>query len=88
MHGFSTGDGPIDAAFLAIEKLLDHHFELEDFQIQAVTSGAEAMGSASVKLRYDNKVYAGRGLSTDVIGASIRAYIDAVNKICFEAGVK
>ena len=87
-HGFSTGDGPIDAAFLAIEKLLDHHFELEDFQIQAVTSGAEAMGSASVKLRYDNKVYAGRGLSTDVIGASIRAYIDAVNKICFEAGVK
>ena len=46
------------------------------------------MGSASVKLRYDNKVYAGRGLSTDVIGASIRAYIDAVNKICFEAGVK
>ncbi|MBR5681190.1 MAG: hypothetical protein IKX19_11110, partial [Clostridia bacterium] len=88
VHGFSTGDGPIDAAFLAIEKLLDHHFELEDFQIQAVTSGAEAMGSASVKLRYDNKVYAGRGLSTDVIGASIRAYIDAVNKICFEAGVK
>ena len=88
VHGFSTGDGPIDAAFLAIEKLLDHHFELEDFQIQAVTSGAEAMGSASVKLRYDNKVYSGRGLSTDVIGASIRAYIDAVNKICFEAGVK
>ena len=88
VHGFSTGDGPIDAAFLAIEKLLDHHFELEDFQIQAVTSGAKAMGSASVKLRYDNKVYAGRGLSTDVIGASIRAYIDAVNKICFEAGVK
>ena len=88
VHGFSTGDGPIDAAFLAVEKILDHHFELDDFQIQSVTGGAEAMGSAIVKLRYENKVYTGKGLSTDVIGASIRAYIDAVNKICFEAGVK
>jgi 2-isopropylmalate synthase len=88
VHGFSTGDGPIDAAFLAVEKILDHHFELDDFQIQSVTGGAEAMGSAVVKLRYENKVYTGKGLSTDVIGASIRAYIDAVNKICFEAGVK
>ena len=88
VHGFSTGDGPIDAAFLAVEKILDHHFELDDFQIQSVTGGAEAMGSTVVRLRYANKVYTGKGLSTDVIGASIRAYIDAVNKICFEAGVK
>ena len=88
VHGFSTGDGPIDAAFLAIEKILDHHFELDDFQLQSVTGGAEAMGSAIVKLRYENKVYSGKGLSTDVIGASIRAYIDAVNRICYEAGVK
>jgi len=88
VHGFDTGDGPIDAAFLAIEKILDHHFELEDFQVQSVTGGAEAMGSAVVKLRYENKVYSGKGLSTDVIGASIRAYIDAVNRICYEAGVK
>ena len=88
VHGFSTGDGPIDAAFLAIEKILDHHFELDDFQVHSVTGGAEAMGSAVVKLRYENKVYSGKGLSTDVIGASIRAYIDAVNRICYEAGVK
>ena len=88
VKGFSTGDGPIDAAFLAIEEILDHHFELDDFQIQSVTGGAEAMGSTIVKLRYENKVYAGKGVSTDVIGAGIRAYIDAVNKICYEAGVK
>ena len=46
------------------------------------------MGSTIVKLRYENKVYSGKGVSTDVIGAGIRAYIDAVNKICYEAGVK
>ena len=88
VKGFSTGDGPIDAAFLAIEEILDHHFELDDFQIQSVTGGAAAMGSTIVKLRYENKVYSGKGISTDVIGAGIRAYIDAVNKICYEAGVK
>ena len=88
VKGFSTGDGPIDAAFLAIEEILDHHFELDDFQIQCVTGGAAAMGSTIVKLRYENKVYSGKGISTDVIGAGIRAYIDAVNKICYEAGVK
>ena len=88
VKGFSTGDGPIDAAFLAIEEILDHHFELDDFQIQSVTGGAAAMGTTIVKLRYENKVYSGKGVSTDVIGAGIRAYIDAVNKICYEAGVK
>ena len=46
------------------------------------------MGTTIVKLRYENKVYGGKGVSTDVVGAGIRAYIDAVNKICFEAGVK
>ena len=88
VKGYGTGDGPIAAAFLAIEGILDHHFELDDFQIQSVTGGASAMGTTIVKLRYENKVYAGKGVSTDVVGAGIRAYIDAVNKICFEAGVK
>ena len=88
MKGYGTGDGPIAAAFQAIEEILDHHFELDDFQIQSVTGGASAMGTTIVKLRYENKVYGGKGVSTDVIGAGIRAYIDAVNKICFEAGVK
>ena len=78
------GDGPIDAAFLAIDKIIGHHYELDDFQIQAVTEGKEAMGSALVKLRCNGKLYAGNGISTDIIGASIRAYINAVNKIVYE----
>ena len=80
----AIGDGPIDAAFLAIDQLLGHHFELEDFRIQAVTEGREAQGDAVVKLRANGKLYSGRGLSTDIIGASIRAYLSAVNKIVYE----
>ena len=84
LRGVSVGDGPIDAAFLAIEQIIGHHYELDDFQIQAVTEGREAMGSALVKLRADGKVYPGNGISTDIIGAAIRAYISALNKIVYE----
>ena len=80
----AIGDGPIDAAFKAIEQILGHHYELDDFQIQAITEGREAMGSALIKLRSKGKLYSGKGISTDIIGSSIRAYINAINKITFE----
>lgn len=86
LRGICLGDGPIDAAFLAIEQILGHHYELDDFQIQAVTEGKEAMGTAVVKLRSGAKLYSGKGISTDIIGASIRAYIAAVNKIVYQEG--
>jgi len=82
--GLKTGDGPIDAAFLAIEQITGRHFELEDFQINSVTEGKEAVGEALVKLRSEGKLYSGIGVSTDIIGAAIRAYIDALNKIVYE----
>ena len=84
LEGIEIGDGPIDASFLAVEKIIGQHYELDDFQIQAVTEGKEAMGSAVVKLRSGSKVYSGKGISTDIIGASIRAYLNAVNKIVYE----
>ncbi|MBQ1263757.1 MAG: hypothetical protein IIX89_05665, partial [Oscillospiraceae bacterium] len=84
MQGVCIGDGPIDAAFLAIDQIIGHHYELDDFQIQSVTEGKEAMGSALVKLRSNGKLYSGNGISTDIIGASIRAYLNAVNKIVYE----
>ena len=87
MQGISMGAGPIDAAFVALEQIMGCHFELDDFQIQAVPEGKEAMGSALVKLRAEGKLYAGTGISTDIIGASIRAYLNAVNKIVFEQSV-
>ncbi len=86
LQGICIGDGPVDASFLAIEQIIGHRYELDDFQIQSVTEGKEAMGSAVVKLRSNGKLYSGNGISTDIMGASIRAYINAVNKIVYEEG--
>ncbi len=82
--GVSTGDGPIDAAFHAIEQVIGHHYELDDFQVQAVTKGRGAVGSSIIRLRADGKLYPGNGVSTDIVGACIRAYINALNKIVYE----
>jgi len=84
LSGVSTGDGPIDSAFRAIEQSIGFHYELDDFRIQAVTDGKEALGNAIVRLRSNGKLYSGNGISTDIVAASIRAYINALNKIVFE----
>ena len=84
LTGISIGDGPIDAAFLAMEQITGNHYELEDFQIQTVTQSKESIGSSVVKLRHSGKIYSGNGVSTDIIEASIRAYLSAVNKIVYE----
>ncbi len=84
LEGVCLGDGPIDAAFLAMEQIVGRHFELDDFQIQSVTEGREAMGQTLVKLRSEGKLYSGHGISTDIVGASIRAYLSALNKIVYE----
>lgn len=84
ISGVSTGEGPIDSAFRAIEQCIGYHYELDDFQVQAVTEGKEALGSAIVRLRNNGRLYSGNGTSTDIVAASIRAYINALNKIVFE----
>ena len=84
LEGVCLGDGPIDAAFLAIEQITGCHYELDDFQIQAITEGREAMGQTVVKLRFEGRLYSGRGISTDIVDASIRAYLSALNKIVYE----
>lgn len=83
-QGISTGDGPIDAAFHAVEQIIGCRYELDDFQIQSVTEGKGAIGQAVVKLRVNGKLYSGNGISTDIIAAAIKAYINAVNKIVYE----
>ena len=84
LEGICIGDGPVDAAFRAIEQIIGRHYELDDFQIQTVTEGRDSMGSALVRLREGGKLYSGTGISTDILGASIRAYINALNKIVYE----
>ena len=87
-YGLSYGNGSVDAAFLAIENVIGRHFELDDFSLGSVTEGREAMGQAIVKLRNNGIIYAGRGVSTDIISAAIKAYVNAINKILFEEASK
>ncbi len=88
VEGVYIGDGSIDAAFQAIEKITGCNYELDDFQLQAVTEGREAMGQTVVKLRAGGKVYSGIGISTDIVGAGIQAYLSALNKIVYEEEIE
>lgn len=75
-----AGDGPIDACFQTIEKATGCRGKLVDYKVSAVTSGKDALGEASVKISFGKDIVTGRGSSTDVIEASVRAYINAVNR--------
>jgi len=76
----ATGNGPVEAAFNAVDRILGTRFVLESFNLKAVTEGRDALGEVGVKISRDGRFYVGRGLSTDVIEAAIKAYISAVNK--------
>ncbi|PKL06168.1 MAG: 2-isopropylmalate synthase, partial [Spirochaetae bacterium HGW-Spirochaetae-9] len=80
----AVGDGPIDAAFTAIDKIIRKDLELDSWEMGAVTEGEDAQGEATVKISYDGVQWNGRGLSTDVIEASILAYIAAINSMEWE----
>lgn len=78
----AIGDGPIDAAYKAIDKIIKgNKRSLENYSIHSVTEGKDALGEAVVKVKSGDDYVTGRGLSTDVIEASILAYINAVNKL-------
>ncbi len=85
ISGSGVGDGPVDAAFSAIEQAIGFHYELDEFSINTVTQGKESLGSALIKLRSNGKLYSGNGLSTNIVGACIRAYVNALNKIVYDA---
>ena len=80
----ALGTGPIYASIRAVEKIIHHPFSLEDYSIQAVTEHRDALGEASVKIRDETGIYRGRGVSTDIIEASILACLSAVNKMLDE----
>ena len=78
----SLGDGPIDAAFSAVDQIMkpvDHTFEL--YRINGVSPGMDTLGEAHVRLQAGSHSFSGRGLSTDIIEGSILAYISAVNHL-------
>ncbi len=77
----ACGDGPVDAAYEAIREATGLSPKLENYSIRAVTGGKEALGEATVKIREAGQVFIGRGLSTDIIEASAKAYVDAINRM-------
>jgi 2-isopropylmalate synthase len=81
LSGTSSGDGPVDACFKAIDKITGDKAKLEDFHLEAVTAGKDALGQVSLKLKVSGLIVSGRGSSTDIVEAAVRAYIDAVNKL-------
>ena len=76
-----TGAGPIDAAYNAIDKITGFKPRLEKYNLRGVTEGRDALGEVSITLEYQDKTIIGRGTSTDIIEASVRAYLNGINKL-------
>jgi len=81
------GDGPVDATYNAITKATGLKVELENYSIRAVTGSSEALGEAILRIRYEGKVFVGRGVSTDIIEASAKAYISALNHMMARSNI-
>jgi 2-isopropylmalate synthase len=76
----AIGDGPVDAACKAIERITGVLGQLEQFDIRATTPGKDAMGEATIVAKFNGKSITGTGSSTDIVEAAVRAYLSAVNK--------
>ncbi len=76
----ATGDGAVDACFNAIERALNLKTELDSYQVRSVTSGRQALGEVNVRIRKNGQTFSGRGISTDIIEASAKAYVQALNQ--------
>lgn len=77
----AVGEGPIDAAYNAIDKILNREIKLEHYSIKGVTSGKDALGEVTVRIRSNGDTHTGKGLASDIIEASISAYINAINRM-------
>lgn len=83
LSAVSIGDGPVDAAFKAIDSLTELAYKLDDYSIRSVTEGNDALGESTVKLRAFDRIFTGIGMSTDILEASILAYLNSINKIIY-----
>ncbi|XLM21166.1 2-isopropylmalate synthase, partial [Chromobacterium piscinae] len=80
-HAESSGSGPVDAAFKAIESVAGSGAELELYSVNAITKGTESQGEVTVRLARDGRIVNGQGADTDIIVASAKAYLSALNKL-------
>jgi 2-isopropylmalate synthase len=77
----SDGDGPIDCAFLAVEKITGINVHCRDYQVRSATLGHDALGEVTLEVEYQNQMFRGRGTSTDTVEATVQAILSAVNRI-------
>ena len=78
----STGTGPIDAAYKAIDQVVSVHGDLQEFSVKAITRGIDAIGEVTVRIQSDDgKIYTGRGADNDIIVSSAKAYVNAINRM-------
>jgi len=82
----ATGDGPVDAAFRAMERIVGIEARLEDYDVKSISSGKDAQGEVLVEINYLGRKYHGRAISTDIIEASTRAYLNALNRAWDDRG--
>ncbi|OQX80194.1 MAG: 2-isopropylmalate synthase [Candidatus Omnitrophica bacterium 4484_70.1] len=80
MEATSGGDGPVDACFKAIDKITKIRTKLLNYKLEAITRGKDAQGLARLEIKVKDKIYSGVGTSTDILEASAKAYLDALNK--------
>ncbi|HOK74349.1 MAG TPA: 2-isopropylmalate synthase, partial [Bacteroidales bacterium] len=77
----ATGNGPIDAAFTAVKQLINKTVHLEEFLIQAITRGSDDIGKVHIQIEHEGKIYYGFSANTDIVTASVEAFVDAIAKI-------
>jgi 2-isopropylmalate synthase len=78
----AVGDGPVDASFKALERATGIDLELRNFEVRSVTMGEDAQGEVTVTVEYNGHSYRGNGISTDIVEAGARAYLEVINRIC------
>ncbi len=76
-----TGDGPVDAAFKAIEVATGVAVKLRKFEVRSVTVGEDAQGEAVVTVEHNGRVYRGNSVTTDIVESGVRAFLEVVNRI-------
>lgn len=76
----SSGNGPVDAAIKALKRIIRKEMVLKEFTIQAIDKGSDDVGKVHMQVEYDGHVYYGFGANTDIVTASVEAYIDCINK--------
>ena len=82
----AVGDGPVEASFKALERATGINLKLRNYEVHSVTVGEDAQGEVTVTVEYNGHSYRGNGISTDIVEAGARAYLEVINRICRRQG--